>query len=66
MDKDYPRAFKMVKLDVRRDYYADLGLTHSADAEDIKKQFRKLGEGFSIQEKKDKEKNEHLTAVIPI
>ncbi|KAL4934454.1 DnaJ domain protein [Aspergillus undulatus] len=32
----------MVKLDVRRDYYADLGLTHSADAEDIKKQFRKL------------------------
>jgi DnaJ-domain-containing protein 1 len=34
----------MVKLDVRRDYYADLGLTPSADAEDIKKQFRKLGE----------------------
>ncbi|KAI9373088.1 hypothetical protein BJX61DRAFT_403031 [Aspergillus egyptiacus] len=32
----------MVKLDVRRDYYADLGLTPSADAEDIKKQFRKL------------------------
>ncbi|GAB1208693.1 hypothetical protein APSETT445_007444 [Aspergillus pseudonomiae] len=29
-------------LDVRRDYYADLGLTPSADAEDIKKQFRKL------------------------
>ncbi|GAB1199157.1 hypothetical protein APSETT444_008503 [Aspergillus pseudonomiae] len=32
----------MVKVDVRRDYYADLGLTPSADAEDIKKQFRKL------------------------
>ncbi|KAL4785864.1 hypothetical protein BJX76DRAFT_149677 [Aspergillus varians] len=32
----------MVKLDVRRDYYADLGLTASADAEDVKKQFRKL------------------------
>lgn len=32
----------MVKADVRRDYYADLGLTPSADAEDIKKQFRKL------------------------
>ncbi|KAL5338482.1 hypothetical protein BJX70DRAFT_199385 [Aspergillus crustosus] len=32
----------MVKLDVRRDYYADLGLTPSADAEDVKKQFRKL------------------------
>lgn len=33
----------MVKADVRRDYYADLGLTPSADGEDIKKQFRKLG-----------------------
>ncbi|KAF7593813.1 hypothetical protein BBP40_010747 [Aspergillus hancockii] len=32
----------MVKADVRRDYYADLGLTPSADAEDVKKQFRKL------------------------
>ncbi|KAB8213286.1 DnaJ domain protein [Aspergillus novoparasiticus] len=32
----------MVKADVRRDYYADLGLAPSADAEDIKKQFRKL------------------------
>ncbi|OGM46763.1 DnaJ domain protein [Aspergillus bombycis] len=32
----------MVKVDIRRDYYADLGLTPSADAEDIKKQFRKL------------------------
>lgn len=34
----------MVKADVRRDYYADLGLQPSAEAEDIKKQFRKLGE----------------------
>lgn len=33
----------MVKADVRRDYYADLGLAPSAEAEDIKKQFRKLG-----------------------
>ncbi|KAB8238299.1 DnaJ domain protein [Aspergillus alliaceus] len=32
----------MVKADVRRDYYADLGLAPCADAEDIKKQFRKL------------------------
>ncbi|KAL2871888.1 DnaJ domain protein [Aspergillus lucknowensis] len=32
----------MAKLDVRRDYYADLGLSPSADAEDVKKQFRKL------------------------
>lgn len=34
----------MVKADVRRDYYADLGLQPNAEAEDIKKQFRKLGE----------------------
>lgn len=33
----------MVKADVRRDYYADLGLGPSAESEDIKKQFRKLG-----------------------
>ncbi|KAJ5312196.1 hypothetical protein N7508_003026 [Penicillium antarcticum] len=32
----------MVKSDVRRDYYADLGLQPSAEAEDVKKQFRKL------------------------
>ncbi|KAJ5428656.1 Heat shock protein DnaJ [Penicillium cf. griseofulvum] len=32
----------MVKSDVRKDYYADLGLQPSAEAEDIKKQFRKL------------------------
>jgi hypothetical protein len=34
----------MVKLDVRRDYYADLGLAPNADPEDVKRQFRKLGE----------------------
>lgn len=34
----------MVKADVRRDYYADLGLTPSAETDEIKKQFRKLGE----------------------
>ncbi|CAG8235031.1 unnamed protein product [Penicillium salamii] len=32
----------MVKSDVRKDYYADLGLQPSAEAEDIKRQFRKL------------------------
>lgn len=40
----------MVKADVRKDYYADLGLQASADPDDIKKQFRKLGEqGESAQ-----------------
>lgn len=38
----------MVKADVRRDYYADLGLTPSAESEDIKKQFRKLGMAGSM------------------
>lgn len=33
----------MVKADIRRDYYADLGLTPSADTDDIKRSFRKLG-----------------------
>ncbi|CDM38257.1 Heat shock protein DnaJ [Penicillium roqueforti FM164] len=32
----------MAKSDVRKDYYADLGLQPSAEAEDIKRQFRKL------------------------
>ncbi|KAJ5774967.1 hypothetical protein N7457_009863 [Penicillium paradoxum] len=32
----------MVKADVRKDYYADLGLQPSAEPEEIKKQFRKL------------------------
>ncbi|KAJ5161924.1 Heat shock protein DnaJ N-terminal [Penicillium capsulatum] len=36
----------MVKADVRKDYYGDLGLTPSAEAEDIKKQFRKLALKF--------------------
>jgi hypothetical protein len=40
----------MVKLDVRRDYYADLGLAPNADPEDVKRQFRKLGEsGCELQ-----------------
>jgi curved DNA-binding protein CbpA len=33
----------MAKADVRKDYYADLGLAPSAEGDDIKKQFRKLG-----------------------
>lgn len=34
---------RMVKADVRKDYYADLGLGPDADTDEIKKQFRKLG-----------------------
>jgi curved DNA-binding protein CbpA len=34
----------MVKLDYDRDYYADLELPGTADAVDVKKQFKKLGE----------------------
>jgi hypothetical protein len=34
----------MVKADVKYDYYADLELPPTADAEEIKKQFRTLGQ----------------------
>lgn len=34
---------KMVKVDSRHDYYADLECTSGADAGEIKKQYRKLG-----------------------
>jgi curved DNA-binding protein CbpA len=33
----------MVKLDYDRDYYADLDLPATADALEVKKQFKKLG-----------------------
>jgi hypothetical protein len=33
----------MVKADLSRDYYADLELPPTADVNDVKKQFRKLG-----------------------
>ncbi|KAF2091971.1 heat shock protein DnaJ, partial [Saccharata proteae CBS 121410] len=32
----------MVKADPKRDYYADLGVSPDADADEIRKQFRKL------------------------
>ena len=34
----------MVKADARHDYYADLELPPAATAEEIRKQFHKLGE----------------------
>jgi hypothetical protein len=34
----------MVKPDAKHDYYADLELPITADADDVKKQFRQLGE----------------------
>lgn len=37
----------MVKADVKRDYYADLELKAGADTEEIKKQFRKLGNSLT-------------------
>lgn len=33
----------MVKADYKRDYYADLEVPNTADAETIKKRFRELG-----------------------
>lgn len=34
----------MVKADYKHDYYADLELPNTVDAETIKKKFRELGE----------------------
>jgi curved DNA-binding protein CbpA len=41
----------MVKADAKRNYYADLELTSTADTEEIKKQFRKLGEFLLLPHK---------------
>lgn len=38
----------MVKIDVNQDYYADLELPPSVDAEAVKKQYRKLGMFASV------------------
>ncbi|KAF3491247.1 DnaJ domain-containing protein [Arthroderma uncinatum] len=38
----------MVKPDVSRDYYADLGVGPNADQEEVKKQFRRLGEKATL------------------
>jgi hypothetical protein len=38
----------MVKVDIKRDYYADLELPSNADTEEIKKQFRLLGKTMNI------------------
>ena len=38
----------MVKAEVRRDYYADLELPPAATADEIRKQFKKLGEIIAL------------------
>jgi curved DNA-binding protein CbpA len=38
----------MVKADLSRDYYGDLGLEPGADLDAIKKQFKKLGMARSL------------------
>jgi len=43
----------MVKVDPKTDYYAELDLPPSADAEEIKKQFRKLGKSVSLGKKRN-------------
>lgn len=40
---------RMVKADVKIDYYAALGLGPSAEVDEIKKQFRKLGKAATFQ-----------------
>ena len=44
----------MVKADVRRDYYADLELPPAATADEIRKQFKKLGMGDRSCDKRNK------------
>lgn len=34
---------RMVKADIKRDYYADLGLDPKAEEDEIRKKYRKLG-----------------------
>lgn len=43
----------MVKADVRRDYYADLELLPSATADEIRKQFHKLGKTHLFYDAED-------------
>lgn len=38
----------MVKADAKRNYYADLEVSPTADTDEIKKSFRKLGECMSL------------------
>lgn len=38
----------MVKADLTRDYYGDLELPQTADVNEIKKQFKKLGTSYCL------------------
>ncbi len=42
----------MVKTEVPRDYYADLELAPTADANEIKRQFKKLGRSLPHKSQK--------------
>lgn len=39
----------MVKVDARKDYYADLGVSPNAGTDEIKKQFKRLGERRAVR-----------------
>lgn len=55
----------MVKPDAKHDYYADLELPQTADAEEIKRQFRQLGEQDS-RSCIDDANEPQLSNIIPI
>lgn len=44
----------MVTVDARKDYYADLGVSHDASIVEIKTKFKKLGEGGLLRDVSDK------------
>lgn len=55
----------MVKPDAKHDYYADLELPATADAEDVKRQFRQLGEQDHLNHVASAD-HEQLSNITPI